>query len=58
MVQHEGPHIEGVASALTEAEAVHASDLQLSWWSKLRWTQTSKQEAAHAEQSMLSKLVK
>jgi len=58
MVQHESPNVEAAAAALTEAEALHASDLQLPWWSKLRWRQTSKSEAAHAEKSMLTKLVK
>jgi hypothetical protein len=37
---------------------MHASDLQLPWWSKLRWRQTSKEEAIHSERSILSKLVK
>lgn len=58
MGQHESPNVEAAAAALTEAEALHASDLQLPWWSKLRWRQTSKSEAAHAEKSMLTKLVK
>lgn len=56
--QHETPNVEAAAAALTEAEAMHASDLQLPWWSKLRWRQTSKEEAAHSERSILSKLVK
>jgi hypothetical protein len=55
---HEAPNVEAAAAALTEAEAMHASDLQLSWWSKLRWRQTSKEEASVSERSILSKLVK
>lgn len=55
---HEAPNVEAAAAALTEAEAMHASDLQLSWWSKLRWRQTSKEEAVVSERSMLSRLVK
>jgi hypothetical protein len=55
---HETPNVEAAAAALTEAEAMHAADLQLPWWSKLRWRQTSKTEAAYAERTMLSKLVR
>lgn len=55
---HKTPNVEAAAAAVTEAEGIHASDLQLPWWSKLRWRQTSKDEAAHAERSMLTKLVR
>jgi hypothetical protein len=55
---HETSNVEAAAAALTEAEAMHAADLQLPWWSKLRWRQTSKAEAAYAEHTMLNKLVR
>jgi hypothetical protein len=58
MGQHEAPNVDGAAAALTEAEAMHASDLQLPWWSRLRWRQTSKEEAAQSERSILSRLVR
>lgn len=58
MGQHEAPNVEGAAAVLTEAEAMHASDLQLPWWNRLRWRQTSKEEAAQSERSILSRLVR
>lgn len=55
---HESPNVEAAASALTEAESINASDLQLPWWGRLRWRQTSKEEAQHSEHGILTRLVK